>query len=69
MTLYFTVYSANQEDNFMKAWLNLVAEKNSLVRRTSELSMQMKILELEDKQCELEKEMRDIQDNEGNKNK
>lgn len=49
----------------MKAWLNLVAEKNSLVRRTSELSMQMKILELEDKKCELEKEMRDIQDSNG----
>jgi hypothetical protein len=51
-----------QEETFMKAWLNLVSERNSLVRKTSELSMSMKALELEDKKCELEKEMRDIQD-------
>ena len=50
----------------MKAWLNLVAERNSLVRRTSELSMQMKILELEDRQYEIEKELRDQQEIMGN---
>lgn len=47
----------------MKAWLNLVSERNSLVRRTADLSMQMKILELEDRQCEIQKEMRELQDN------
>ena len=50
----------------MKAWLNLVAERNSLVRRTSELSMQMKILELEDRQYEIEKDLRDQQETMGN---
>ena len=44
----------------MKAWLNLVKERNTLVRRTGELSLQMKILELEDRQFEIEKELRDM---------
>ena len=44
----------------MKAWLNLVKERNALVRRTGELSLQMKVLELEDRQFEIEKELRDM---------
>lgn len=52
---------AEQEDAFMKAWLSLIAERNVLVRRTQELSIQMKVLELEDRQYELEKNMRDLQ--------
>ena len=56
--------SAEQEDNFMRAWLNLVSERNALVRRTADLSLQMKLFELEDRQYELQKEMRDMQENE-----
>ena len=47
-------------------WLNLVAERNSLVRRTSELSLQMKTLELEDRQMEIEKDIRNLQNETGN---
>ena len=50
----------------MKAWLNLVAERYSLVRRTSELSLQMKTLELEDRQMEIEKDFRNLQNETGN---
>ena len=50
----------------MKAWLNLVAERNSLVCRTSELSLQMKTLELEDRQMEIEKDFRNLQNETGN---
>ena len=59
------MFSANQEDNFM-VWLNLVAERNSLVRHTSELSLQMKTLELEDRQMEIEKDIRNLQNETGN---
>ena len=52
---------AEQEDAFMKAWLNLIAERNVLVRRTQELSLQMKALELEDRQYELEKTIRELE--------
>ncbi len=45
----------------MKAWLNLIAERNVLVRRTQELSLQMKVLELEDRQYELEKTIRELE--------
>ena len=45
----------------MKEWLNLIAERNVLVRRTQELSLQMKVLELEDRQYELQKTLRDLQ--------
>ena len=48
----------------MRAWLNLVSERNALVRRTADLSLQMKLFELEDRQYELQKEMRDMQENE-----
>ena len=55
------IYIADQEEAFMKAWLNMIQERNVLVRRTQELSLQMKVLELEDRQYELEKTMRDLQ--------
>ena len=48
----------------MRAWLNLVSERNALVRRTADLSLQMKLFEFEDRQYELQKEMRDMQENE-----
>ena len=44
--------------------MNLVSERNALVRRTADLSLQMKLFELEDRQYELQKEMRDMQENE-----
>ena len=47
-------------------WLKLIAEKNSLVRHTSELSLQMKTLELEDRQLEIEKDLRNLQNEMGN---
>ena len=31
--------TASQEDQFMKAWLGLVNERNGLVRKTAELSL------------------------------
>ena len=48
----------------MKAWLNLVSERNALVRRTADLSLQMKLFGLEDRQYELQKEMRELQEKE-----
>lgn len=41
----------------MRTWLNLVADRNSLVCCALDLSLQMKILELEDIQKEIEKIM------------
>lgn len=48
----------------MRAWLNLVSERNALVRRTADLSLQMKLFGLEDRQYELQKEMRELQEKE-----
>ena len=33
------ILTASQEDQFMKAWLGLVNERNGLVRKTAELSL------------------------------
>lgn len=41
----------------MKSWLGLVNERNGLVRKTSELSLRMKELELEDRQYEIDKKL------------
>ncbi len=41
----------------MKSWLGLVNERNGLVRKTSELSLRMKELELEDRQYEVDKKL------------
>lgn len=41
----------------MKSWLSLVNERNGLVRKTSELSLRMKELELEDRQYEIDKKL------------
>ena len=49
---------ATQEKKFMKAFLNLLKERNALIKRSEELSLQMKVLELEDRKFEIEKELR-----------
>ena len=41
----------------MKFWLGLVNERNGLVRKTSELSLKMKELGLEDRQYEIDKKL------------
>ncbi len=48
---------ASQEESLMKSWLSLVNERNGLVRKTSELSLRMKELELEDRQYEIDKKL------------
>ena len=55
ITLY--PFAAIQEENLMKSWLSLVNERNGLVRKTSELSLRMKELELEDRQYEIDKKL------------
>ncbi len=49
--------AARQEETLMKSWLGLVNERNGLVRKTSELSLRMKELELEDRQYEVDKKL------------
>ncbi|XP_022109073.1 F-actin-methionine sulfoxide oxidase MICAL3-like isoform X4 [Acanthaster planci] len=46
------------ENTLMQQWFNLVNEKNALVRYESELMVQARELELEDRHCQLEQELR-----------
>ncbi|XP_033629455.1 F-actin-monooxygenase MICAL3-like isoform X3 [Asterias rubens] len=46
------------ESTLMQQWFNLVNEKNALVRYESELMVQARELELEDRHCQLEQELR-----------
>jgi hypothetical protein len=49
-----------QEDRFMQSWLQLVNERNGLVRKISEQSLRVKELELEDRQYEIDKELNEL---------
>ncbi|XP_064616529.1 LOW QUALITY PROTEIN: protein-methionine sulfoxide oxidase mical3b-like [Liolophura sinensis] len=48
-----------EASDLLEEWLNLVHEKNALVRYESELMVQAKELELEDRQSRLEQELRE----------
>ena len=38
-SVIFYIYIATQEDRFMQSWLQLVNERNGLVRKITELSL------------------------------
>jgi hypothetical protein len=54
------VEGTEQEERFMQKWLQLVNERNGLVRKITELSLRFKELELEDRQYEVDKELNEL---------
>ena len=52
--------SAGVESHLMQQWLDLVHERNILIRQTNDLSQRMKDLEIEDQLCEIERELREL---------
>ena len=44
----------------MQQWLDLVHERNILIRQTNDLSQRMKDLEIEDQLYEIESELREL---------
>ena len=48
------------DSQLMQQWLDLVHERNILIRRTNNLSQRMKDLEIEDQLYEIERELREL---------
>ena len=48
------------ESHLMQQWLDLVHERNILIRQTNDLSQRMKDLEIEDQLYEIERELREL---------
>ena len=50
----------DMDSHLMQQWLDLVHERNILIRQTNDLSQRMKDLEIEDQLCEIERELREL---------
>jgi len=50
-------FAAKKQASLQKSWLIVVNERNSVVRKTSELSYKMKEMELKERQYEIDKKL------------
>lgn len=48
------------DSQLMQQWLDLVHERNILIRQTNDFSQRMKDLEIEDQLYEIERELREL---------